>query len=103
MTPEEVRKLTAEEIRIEIDRLRGKLFTLRCQAVTEKVEDVSQFGKIKRDIARLLTEQNARRPKAEPAGPIGKPAVPNRIRPSGSKKPASTRARKPAAAKAATR
>ena len=30
-------------------------------AVTEKIEDTSQFTKIKKDIARLLTEQNARK------------------------------------------
>ena len=28
--------------------------------VTEKIEDVSQFAKIKKDIARLMTEQKAR-------------------------------------------
>lgn len=64
MTGEEVRKMTSEELKIEAERLRGKLFTLRSQAVTEKVEDHSQFGKIKKDIARVLTEQNARRKQA---------------------------------------
>ena len=29
--------------------------------MTEKIEDTSQFGKTKRDIARLLTERSTRR------------------------------------------
>ncbi|MEM9064154.1 MAG: 50S ribosomal protein L29 [Planctomycetota bacterium] len=61
MNGEEVRKLSDEEISVEMRRLREKLFTLKSQTVTEKVEDTSQFGKIKRDIARLLTEQNSRK------------------------------------------
>lgn len=106
MTPEEVRKLTAEEIKIELDRLRARLFTLRSQAVTEKVEDLSQFGKVKRDIARLLTEQNARRPKPESASvkadrSAARRPVPNKIKPGSAKKPAARTRSKPAA-KAAT-
>lgn len=64
MTGEEVRKLSDEEISIETKKLRDRLFELRSQRVTEKVEDNSQFGKVKRDIARLLTEQNARKANA---------------------------------------
>ena len=60
MTPKEVRKLNDDEISVEIERLRRKHFELRTQAVTEKIEDTSQFGKIKKDIARLLTEQKTR-------------------------------------------
>jgi large subunit ribosomal protein L29 len=60
MTPKEVRKLPDEEISVEIERLRRKQFELRSQAVTEKIEDTSQFAKIKKDVARLLTEQTAR-------------------------------------------
>lgn len=56
----EVRKLSDEEIDIEVDRLRKRLFELRTQAGTEKITDTSQFGNTKRDIARLLTERNAR-------------------------------------------
>ena len=61
MNGKEVRKLSDEEIQVELERLRGRRFELRTQAVTEKIEDTSQFGKVKRDIARLLTEQHARR------------------------------------------
>ena len=61
MKAKEVHKLSDEEIGIEVDRLRKRLFELRTQAVTEKIEDTSQFGKLRKDIARLLTEQNTRR------------------------------------------
>jgi large subunit ribosomal protein L29 len=61
MKAKEVHKLNVEEIDIEVDRLRKKLFELRTQAVTEKIEDTSQFGKTKRDVARLLTERSTRR------------------------------------------
>ena len=61
MTPKEVRKLNDEELVVEIERLKRRHFELRAQSVTEKIEDTSQFAKIKKDIARLLTEQNARR------------------------------------------
>ena len=47
MTGEQVRA-TDEEIGIELKRLREKLFTLRSQAVTEKVEDTSQFRMLRR-------------------------------------------------------
>ena len=52
--------LKDEEIAVTLTRLRERLHTLRTQSVTEKVEDVSQFGKVRRDIARLLTEQKRR-------------------------------------------
>ena len=50
-----------DRIDVEIERLKRRHFELRAQSVTEKIEDTSQFAKIKKDIARLLTEQNARR------------------------------------------
>ncbi len=63
MKAKEVHKLSDEEIDVEVARLRQRTFELRTQAVTEKIEDTTQFGSTRRDIARLLTEQNARRRK----------------------------------------
>ena len=60
MKAKEVHKLSLEELDLEVDRIRKRIFELRCQAVTEKIEDTSQFGKLKKDIARLLTEKNMR-------------------------------------------
>jgi large subunit ribosomal protein L29 len=65
MKAKEVHKLSDEEIQVETDRLRKRLFELKTQAVTEKIADTSQFGKVRKDIARILTEVAARRRKAE--------------------------------------
>lgn len=56
----EVRTMTGEELDAELDRLQRKLFDLRCQTVTEKIEDPSQFRKIRSDIGRMKTEQTMR-------------------------------------------
>ena len=68
MTGKEIRALKDEELDVLVGQFREKLFRLRSQTVTEKVEDNSQFGKLKRDVARLLTEKNARRAQAAGAG-----------------------------------
>jgi len=60
MTGTEVRKLNNEEITVELGNLRGKLLALKNKSVSEKIEDTTQFGNMRRDIARLLTEQTAR-------------------------------------------
>jgi large subunit ribosomal protein L29 len=60
MKAKEVHKLSDDEITAELNRLRQKTFELRTQAVTEKIEDTSQFGKTRKDIARLRTEASGR-------------------------------------------
>lgn len=61
LTGQDVRGKSDDEIAEELRQLRDRLYTLRVQSVTEKVEDNSLFNKIRTDIARLLTEQNTRR------------------------------------------
>jgi ribosomal protein L29 len=61
----EVHEMAGEEIAADLSQLREKLYTLRTQAVTEKVEDNTQFRKTRRDIARLLTEATMRAGKDE--------------------------------------
>jgi len=63
MTGAEVRALKDEEITVELGRLRGSLLAMKSKSVTEKIEDTTQFGKVRKDIARLLTEQTARQNK----------------------------------------
>jgi large subunit ribosomal protein L29 len=67
----ELRQLSDEELRLELDRVRRHLFDLRSQAVTEKLEDPSMLTKAKRDMARILTLQRERRAPA-PAPNQGK-------------------------------
>lgn len=68
MKAKEVHKLKDEELTVEADRLRKRLFELQSQAVTEKIEDTSQFRKTRKDIARLLTEASSRGLKKRSAG-----------------------------------
>lgn len=65
MKAEEVHKMSDAELKEEAGRLRNRLFELRSQAVTEKLENPRQLGNIRRDIARILTEQNARTNRAQ--------------------------------------
>tara|TARA_B100000405_G_scaffold260734_1_gene196221 strand:- start:195 stop:389 length:195 start_codon:yes stop_codon:yes gene_type:complete len=60
MKPNEVRKMSDEDIALEVKSLKRRLFDLRSQQVTEKIVNTAQFGAVKKDIARLLTEQSAR-------------------------------------------
>ena len=60
MKAAEVHKMTDAEIAEELPRLRQRLFELRSQAVTEKLENPTVLGKTRRDIARLMTERRRR-------------------------------------------
>ena len=62
-----VRAMADDELATLVKKFRGELFTLGNQRVSEKVEDVSRFEKLRRDIARLKTEQSVRRAKAAAA------------------------------------
>ncbi len=105
-----VKKMTTDEIGIELKTLRDRLYTLRSQSVTEKVEDVSQFGITKRNIARLLTEQSSRRisgagePRApKSAGKRTAPAKPAAKVKTAAKAPKATAAKTPRKAGASAR
>ena len=65
MKMSEVRQLSDEELRTELGRQRRRLFDIRSQAVTEKLEDPTLITKTKRDIARLLTAMRQREAAAE--------------------------------------
>lgn len=60
MKAAEVHKLSLEELDIELDKLRKHLYDLKSQSVTQKLEDPSQISKTRKDIARLLTEKQAK-------------------------------------------
>lgn len=55
------KKMSDAEIVAALAELRNEVFDLRSQTVTEKVEDTSRFRKARKEIARLLSEQSARR------------------------------------------
>ena len=94
MTGTEAKKLSNDEIKVEVKRLREKLFQLRVQRETEKVENTAQFKALRKDLARVLTERTARRHAAAPAKPAAaakpaKPAKPAAAKPAAKKKAAS--------------
>ncbi|HZW06392.1 MAG TPA: 50S ribosomal protein L29 [Phycisphaerales bacterium] len=57
----ETTSMSKEQLHGTLKTRREELFKLRQQAVTDKVADTSSFKKSRKEIARLLTEINARR------------------------------------------
>ena len=57
---DELHKMKDAELIEEAARLRKRHFELRGQAVTEKLENPRELGNIRKDIARILTEQRLR-------------------------------------------
>ena len=60
MKTEDIKKLSDEELNLELINQRRHLYDLRSQAVTEKLENPSMIKNTKRDIARILTEKRQR-------------------------------------------
>ena len=60
MKANEVHKMSDAELVETAGQLRTRLFELRTQAVTEKLENPRELGNIRRDIARVLTEKRSR-------------------------------------------
>ncbi len=63
----DIRKLKDEELNVELSRVRRRLFDLRSQAVTEKLEDPTLIHKARKDIARILTAKKEREAQASQA------------------------------------
>ena len=55
MKATEIKEMNPDELQGELETLQRRLFDIRTQAVTEKLEDPSQLTKTKKDIARLKT------------------------------------------------
>ena len=55
MTSKEIREKETDHLKHELLEQRKHLFDLRSQAVTEKLDDPSQIGKTRKEIARIKT------------------------------------------------
>jgi large subunit ribosomal protein L29 len=55
MKVSDLRELRADELSDKLDDLIKRLFSIRAQAVTEKLEDTNAVKNVKRDIARVKT------------------------------------------------
>lgn len=73
MDMNEIKKMNDEDLGLESARVRRALFNLKSQVVTEKIKDSSQFGKMRVELARLLTEESSRRVAKSP--PISRKKV----------------------------
>ena len=51
----QIRDLRVDERREKLDELQRQLFSLRCQAVTENLENRHAIRNVRRDIARIKT------------------------------------------------
>jgi len=60
MKAADIRELTEEELVRAIDENRREILNLRLQAQTGQLENTARVRVVRRDIARLLTEQAAR-------------------------------------------
>ena len=60
MKASDVRLMTADQIKDELERLKKEQFNLRFQRATGQLENSSRLRSARRDIARLNTELRAR-------------------------------------------
>ncbi len=65
MEMSELKGMSEGDLSAELDRMRRKLYDLRTQAVTEKIEDPRLIRKTRKDIARVLTLQRQRQMAAQ--------------------------------------
>jgi len=61
MKPSAIREMTDAELNAALEEHRRELLNLRHQAQTGQITDTARIRMVRRDIARLLTEINARR------------------------------------------
>ena len=65
MKPAEIRELSDEQLVEKLKENRAELFNLRFQMATSQLDNTARVGVVKKDIARILTEQRARQIAAE--------------------------------------
>ena len=60
MKAAEVKKMSDAQLTETVKQVRTELFELRNQAVTQKLENPQRLGELRKDVARVLTEQRSR-------------------------------------------
>ena len=65
MKAAEIRELSADDLQAKLKEARAELFNLRFQMATSQLDNTARVKQVKKDIARLLTEQRARQIAAE--------------------------------------
>ena len=64
MTGTELRELTNDKLVLQEAELKRKLFNLRFQRASGELDNTAEFGKTRRDIARVMTVLAQRRQEA---------------------------------------
>ena len=67
MNPAEIRELSDDQLAEKLKETRAELFNLRFQMATSQLDNTARVKTVKKDIARILTEQRAREIAAEKA------------------------------------
>lgn len=65
MKAAEIRELSADDLQAKLKEARAELFNLRFQMATSQLDNTARVKTVKKDIARILTEQRAREIAAE--------------------------------------
>ena len=65
MKPAEIRELTDAQLADKLKEMRAELFNLRFQMATSQLDNTARVKTVKKDIARVLTEQRTRQIAAE--------------------------------------
>ena len=60
MKTKELHELTVDELNTKLKELKEELFNLRFRLATGQLDNVMQITSVKRDIARAMTELNAK-------------------------------------------
>ncbi|PTW61574.1 LSU ribosomal protein L29P [Breoghania corrubedonensis] len=61
MKASDVRQLSADQLREELEKLKKEQFNLRFQKATGQLENTARVRQIRRDIARIQTTASAQR------------------------------------------
>ena len=65
MKASELREMSVTELNAKLADLKAELFNLRFQMATSQLDNTARVNTVKKDIARVLTEQRAREIAAE--------------------------------------
>ena len=65
MKPAEIRELSDDQLEEKLQEGRQELLNLRFQMATSQLDNTARVKTVKKDIARILTEQRAREIAAE--------------------------------------
>ena len=61
MKSKEINKLTNDELKNQLNKLKKDLFNMRFKKTHGPLEDTSKFPQLKRDVARIITKLNIKK------------------------------------------